>query len=43
MIKYEKYEINFGRGNMDQISIVVPMAITDNLPVGVSLPKKSGG
>ena len=28
---------------MDLISIVVPMAITDNLPVGVSLPKKSGG
>lgn len=28
---------------MDLISIVVSMAITDNLPVGVSLPKKSGG
>lgn len=32
-----------GEESMDLISIVVPMAITDNLPVGVSLPKKSGG
>ena len=32
-----------GEESMDQISIVVPMAITDNLSGGVKLPKKIGG
>lgn len=33
----------YGEESMDLISIMVPMAITDNLPCGVNLLKKLGG